>query len=698
MAQLEIGSSFAGYHVLDKLGSGGMGAVYLVEHPHLLRREALKIISLSVSDDTEFHQRFVNEARTVAMLNHPGIVAIHHYGVTDDAPWFTMTYVDGTDLTHGGLPDTDVATVATRAATALDYAHRHQVIHRDIKPANIICTREPDDSIDQVVLLDFGIAKLADSTRMTATHAFIGTLAYAAPEIIDGQPAGPASDQYSLACTIYELLTGQAPFEAPTPSAMMAALLAKPAPPISTLRPDLAALDPIFGRALAKDPAQRYPDCAALAGELAAVLAVSSGHGPAADSVPLTSGSFGASAVASPVPDAPAAGLIDGNAPTLESRDRSPHRRRHLLLAAAALILVAALAVTATVWATHRSDSSPVDAVAAPSFTDISIGVFVSCAIRDREAYCWGQNDHGQLGDGTNSNRTTPTKVVGITDVTDISASGSSVCAVASGDAYCWGTLDNILTPTKVPGISDVTDISTNGSSFCAIAGSFLYCWGTNSEGQLGDGTTTERTAPAKVESLQSVTDVSVGDETTCAIADSDAYCFGHNEQGQIGDGTRVNRLTPTQVKDFTYPAAISSGDTFDDGTTCARRSDDAAYCWGDNTSGAIGDGTTTTRLTPVTVLPDTLAVVTGYGSTCAITTTRTLKCWGDSRGPRGFDDQLTPADVAGLKNVTAVSIASGTTCAIADDDIYCWGLNSYGEIGNGTTDSVRTPTKVTFS
>ncbi len=682
VAQLDAGSTFAGYQVLAKLGAGGMGQVYLVEHPHLLRREAMKVISVNVADNTEFQQRFINEARTVASLNHPGIVAIHHYGVEDDSPWFTMTYLDGKDLTAGGLSDQEIGVVALRTGEALDYAHRHQVIHRDIKPANIIVTREADGAIEQVVLLDFGIAKLADSTSMTATQAFIGTLAYAAPEMIDAEPAGPFSDQYALGCSVYELLTGAAPFEAPTPSAMMAALLSKPAPPLSSRRPDLAALDPVFERALAKDPTQRFRDCQSFARALAGVLAGSTG-GPA-------------SAIASWGTTDPVGGsseLLSADAATVESHQRRRRRSRTVWLSALAALVVAVVAVVATVATVGRTDSTP-PAATAPTFTDVSTSVFNSCTVYERAAYCWGQNDDGQLGDGTTTNRTTPTKVVGLTDVTAISVGDSATCAVASKKAYCWGSTDKILTPKEIPGLTNVTDIATNSFSTCAIADSFLYCWGSNSQGQLGDGTTTARTAPTKVEALSSVTQISVTDDSTCALANSRAYCWGKNASGQLGDGTTAAmRTTPVEVKNLRYTASISAGSDWGKGSACARRADYTAFCWGDNRSGQIGDGTTTNRLVPTQILADTASIVTEGGATCAITRSRTLKCWGADRN--NYQDVTTPTDVRGIDGVTAVSVWNDNTCAIAHDKLFCWGPNSEGQIGDGTTQSRKVPTQV---
>jgi len=274
---LQPGSEFAGYTVLSKLGQGGMGQVYVVEHPHLGRREAMKVIS--VSGDPEFERRFTAEAKTAAALNHPNIITVHGYGIVDGSPWFTMSYIDGRDLATERLTLPEIGTVAGKVADALDYAHRKNVIHRDIKPANIVVTRDPDTrQLDDVVVLDFGIAKLVtDATAMTAANMVVGTMAYLAPEVVAGKPAGPRSDQYALACTTYQLITGTTPFSGDTAPAMMMAHATAPVPRISSVRPDLAALDSVFDTALAKEPARRYADCRTFAAALNRALQAAQG-------------------------------------------------------------------------------------------------------------------------------------------------------------------------------------------------------------------------------------------------------------------------------------------------------------------------------------------------------------------------------------------------------------------------------------
>ncbi|MCZ4534392.1 serine/threonine-protein kinase [Gordonia terrae] len=273
---MKPGSVFAGYRVLSMLGRGGMGQVWLVEHPTLGRREALKIISPNPADPS-FAERFRNEARTAAALDHPGIVTVYTHGVENGSPWFSMSYLEGEDLAAASaLPVDDVVTVVGKAADALDYAHTRRVIHRDIKPANIVVARGPDGRIARVTVLDFGIARLMDGAKMTATNLFVGTLAYAAPEILTGEPAIPASDQYALACTTFQLLTGSQPYPGQTPMALIAGHVNTPAPRISERRPDLVHVDAVFARALAKNPSDRFASCSEFAAALARAVEIGS--------------------------------------------------------------------------------------------------------------------------------------------------------------------------------------------------------------------------------------------------------------------------------------------------------------------------------------------------------------------------------------------------------------------------------------
>ncbi|PKZ65304.1 serine/threonine protein kinase [Gordonia terrae] len=698
----------AGYPVITRLGSGGMGTVYLVENPQLRRREALKVISIAETVDEEFAQRFSREAQTAAALDHPAIVTIYHHGVTDGDPWFTMTYLDGRDLRRASLRPDEVVAVVHRVADALDYAHEHGVIHRDIKPGNIMVTRRAmDDALDRVVVLDFGIAKLTTATTLTAPSSFVGTLVYAAPEILDGKPAGPASDQYALACTAYELLSGATPFDADTQTRHIVAKLTTRPAPISSHRPELGALDPVFDRALARGPLDRYPTCRAFAAELHAALQRAGTDDRSRTLV------TPATQVITPRPQTTPPPTVSSPTPPPASSP-PPHRRRWpLALAAVVAVALLATAVAIGVVTLGGDDGATSDAASSPlAATDaqaqLSAGLGATCSIRDGTAYCWGDNTAGQLGDGTTEARQTPTRVVDLSDVTAISTGGPNSCAIAAGLAYCWGnndygqlgdgTTDARLTPTRVAGLADVTAISTANWATCAISAGAAYCWGTNDFDQLGDGSTANQYRPVRVAGLDDVTAISVGVNFTCAVAAGDAYCWGLNDNGQVGDGTTTNRARPTRVGDLDGATTVSAGAA----TACAIAGA-SAYCWGNNDFGQLGDGTTYGRrtATPVTGLDGVDAVSTGTANTTCAVAGGVAYCWGanawGSVGDGTLTDRPAPTRVPQLSDVSAISTGERTSCAYAASYLWCWGFNATGQLGVGGTDDRPTPTQVTF-
>lgn len=268
-------TEIAGYQVIRQLGAGGMGQVFLVRHPRLPRRDALKLLDAGVSRNDDFKARFQREADLLAQLSHPNIITLHDRGEYDGRLWITMEFVDGTDAgdllqRHGRLPMELVLTLISGAGAALDYAWRKQrITHRDVKPANILVALAGDE-IEAVKLADFGIAKAAgESTSLTATGIAVGTMNYISPEAIEGLEVDHRSDVYSLACTAYHLLSGQPPYAATTMTSLMAAHLHRPVPAITDLAPDLPeALNGVFAKALAKDPDERFQTC----GEFVAAL------------------------------------------------------------------------------------------------------------------------------------------------------------------------------------------------------------------------------------------------------------------------------------------------------------------------------------------------------------------------------------------------------------------------------------------
>ncbi len=331
---------------------------------------------------------------------------------------------------------------------------------------------------------------------------------------------------------------------------------------------------------------------------------------------------------------------------------------------------------------------------------------------------CWGNNGSGQLGDGTTTNRSTPTPVSGLSSgVAAVAAGDQHTCAVTiSGGVVCWGsnyfgqlgdgTTTNRLTPTAVFGLaSGVAAVAAaRGYYTCAVTtGGAVLCWGNNAYGQLGDGTTTNRLTPTAVSGLASgVAAITTGGMHACAVTTGGGVmCWGANSYGQIGDGTTTTRTTPVAVSGLSSGiAAIGTGNVH----TCALTTGGGVVCWGSNANGELGDGTTTTRWTPVAVSgmsAGVAAIATGGWHSCAVTTGSSVLCWGNNEygelGDGTTTDRWTPVAASGLSTgIAAIAVGWYQTCALtAGGGVVCWGHNNYGQIGDGTTTDRWVPTTV---
>ncbi|MCW1821683.1 MULTISPECIES: protein kinase domain-containing protein [Mycolicibacterium] len=276
---LGVGQEFAGYTVVRRLGAGGMGEVYLAQHPRLPRRDALKLLNADISADPTFRERFLREANLASTLWHPHVVGVLDRGEHDGKLWIAMDFVDGEDAASllarrypAGMPADLVSAIVTAVASALDHAHKRGLLHRDVKPANILLTDDVDDDGQQRILLtDFGIARTIDDPGgLTETNMTVGTVDYTAPEQLMGNDLDGRTDQYALAATAFHLLTGAPPFRDPNPTVVISRHLNNPAPPLSGMHPDLAGLDEVLATGLAKDPDERYSSCSTFARALAA--------------------------------------------------------------------------------------------------------------------------------------------------------------------------------------------------------------------------------------------------------------------------------------------------------------------------------------------------------------------------------------------------------------------------------------------
>ncbi|AKS30660.1 serine/threonine-protein kinase [Mycolicibacterium goodii] len=273
---LNTGDVFAGYTIARLLGTGGMGEVYLARHPRLPRHDALKILPASLTGDAQYRQRFNREADIAAGLWHPHIVGLHDRGEFDGQLWIAMDYVDGTDAARlvrdhhpTGLPPDAAVEIVTAIAEALDYAHTRGLLHRDVKPANVLLT-DPAAARRRILLADFGVARRVDDiSGLTATNMAVGSMAYSPPEQLLGQDLDGRADQYALAATAFHLLAGRSPFHHSNAAVVISKHLSEPPPRLGDSRPDLARLDAVMVKGLAKDPAARYPTCGAFAAALA---------------------------------------------------------------------------------------------------------------------------------------------------------------------------------------------------------------------------------------------------------------------------------------------------------------------------------------------------------------------------------------------------------------------------------------------
>ena len=330
--------------------------------------------------------------------------------------------------------------------------------------------------------------------------------------------------------------------------------------------------------------------------------------------------------------------------------------------------------------------SSPVAVAGGLTFTAVSAGSEYTCGLTTGgAAYCWGSNSIGQLGDGSTRNASTPVAVAGGLTFSAVSTGGAHACGLTTGGAaYCWGgnyygelgngsTLDTGTSPMAVAGGLIFSAVSAGADHTCGLtAGGAAYCWGLNVHGQLGNGTadSVPHSMPVTVAGGLTFAAVSAGADHTCSLtAGGTAYCWGVNVYGQLGSGTvdSVPHATPVAVASGLTFAAVSAGPDH----TCGVTTGGAAYCWGPNVEGELGDGTTTGAQECV--------VLAGWGAV------------------RGRVCSATPVAVAGGLTFVVVSAGYKYSCgATAGNTAYCWGANSVGELGNGASPNGElTPVRV---
>jgi Protein kinase domain/Domain of unknown function (DUF4397)/WD domain, G-beta repeat len=336
------GSLLAGYRLERQAGAGGMAVVFRARDERLGRPVALKILSPGLASDPAFRRRFIAESRAAATVDDPHIIPVYEAGEADGVLFIAMRFVAGGDLRQvlereGALAPDRAAEFISPVASALDAAHGAGLVHRDVKPGNILVDTGPGRP-DHVYLSDFGIVKGALSVNVTATGGYIGTPAYMAPEQISGREVDGRTDQYSLACVAFQLLTGEVPFRQEQLPAMIYAHLSAPPPSLVSRRPDLpVAVDQVMAKAMAKTAEKRYESCGDFADALREALGLTAYHRRSSAGAPSHPPLSAASSdvLADPATDAgPDSVRLGGHPGTEAGQDAGPPMRTPTAVAA----------------------------------------------------------------------------------------------------------------------------------------------------------------------------------------------------------------------------------------------------------------------------------------------------------------------------------------------------------------------------
>jgi len=347
--------------------------------------------------------------------------------------------------------------------------------------------------------------------------------------------------------------------------------------------------------------------------------------------------------------------------------------------------------------------------------TSVSVGAGFACAaFTDGRVECWGENSQGQLGDGTATYSTKPVRATALTHgpVTAVSCGNEFTCVLLApkGTVECWGlnasgqlgdgTTMNTKTPVAAMGLTGVKAIAARGLHTCALlADGTVSCWGMTTN---ASGGTSRVTVPTPVPGVTGATAIATGEDDACALlADATVACWGDGTSGALGNGSTTSSATPVPVPNVAGATAISAGESY----ACAVLGDGTVTCWGNDDAGTLGfriDQLYSTTAVAVPGLTGATTIAAGYDHACALLANGTVSCWGDRFNGAVGDGRIeqshaSPSPVVQLSGVAQIDANGASSCAVLADSkaILCWGMNSFGQLGNGTTDSSGTPVMV---
>ncbi|HEV8217511.1 MAG TPA: protein kinase [Gemmatimonadaceae bacterium] len=714
------------YEIVRELGRGGTAIVYLARERATGEEVAVKLIRAKYIEDEEAVTRFAREARFVAQLDHPNIVAVHRVldlGTSGTA--LVMAHVPGRTLKqlikeHGRLPVRRTEEILRGVAKALGSAHAMGIVHRDVKPENIFI-----DARGHALLADFGLARsMSNDTHLTMAGVAIGTPAYMAPEQIDGGDLDARGDIYSLGLVAWEMLTGHRPWEGESLYAVLYHQKHDHLPDVRDIRDDVPDyLAEVVSRAIAKHRGDRWQSTQEL-------LAALRKKGAGADTTPHVRVSadtvrFTRTAtpppIASPSSPTPPSIMESGGPPASREDDReatfalvaaelawqdsgrlparSPSRRRYALLGGALVGVTVLALAAATLQRGPETHARPGRVVPRPALSDTAMSLLppivtpsapasdpIADSIKQAVADSIARLDSIASADSLLAASKSPVTPQADADDRKPTAVASKPLSVASKPS----AETKKFAPSAAP--PQPKTVAAPPRSAAVVRGPSTPA--ANASAPVPAPTSSAPAASSRVT-------VVAGGMHTCLVgADGRAFCWGGNDRGQVGNGGTMRTAVPSIVSPDVRFGTIAAGLSH----SCALARGGAAWCWGDNDQGQLGDRTIAPHATPVRAADGHTftSIVVGAAHSCGLESDGEAWCWGSNvHGQIGGGDAASPgisapALVVGSHQWTAITAGWNFTCGLERGGrAYCWGDNASGQLGNGAINERRSPEPV---